>query len=96
MEGYRIFFIDEIHQYKNWNQELKNIYDAFPDIKIIYSGSSMLDLIQGTHDLSRRVKIYHLSGLSFREYLNIVDQKKISPISFAELLHAPNRFSFLV
>lgn len=64
------FFIDEIHKYENWNQELKNIYDGFPDIKIFFSGSSSLDLVKGSYDLSRRVNMYHLPGLSFREYLN--------------------------
>lgn len=68
-EGYKHFFIDEIHKYANWSQELKNLYDSFPDIQIVFSGSSMLDIIKGTYDLSRRAKIYKLPGLSFREYL---------------------------
>ena len=46
IEGYKNFFIDEIHQYKNWNQELKNIYDSFPDVKVVFSGSSMLEPVQ--------------------------------------------------
>jgi len=54
IEGYQIIFIDEIHKYQGWNQELKNIYDAFPSLKIIFSGSSMLDLITRSHDLSGR------------------------------------------
>lgn len=90
-EGHRIFFIDEIHKYENWNQELKNLYDAFPDIKIVFSGSSTLELLKGSHDLSRRVKLYHLPGLSFREYLNFVTQSNISPIAFSDLLsHTKN------
>lgn len=87
LEGYRIFFIDEIHKYANWNQELKNIYDAFPDVKIIYSGSSTLELVKGSHDLSRRVKLYHLPGLSFREYVNFVDGSDIEPIDYLDLLN---------
>lgn len=67
--GVRYFFLDEIHKYPNWNQEIKNIYDAYPNIKIIFSGSSSMDLIKGTHDLSRRGVIYRMSGMSFREYL---------------------------
>lgn len=54
IEGYQTIFIDEIHKYQGWNQELKNIYDSFPSLKIVFSGSSMLDLIEGSHDLSRR------------------------------------------
>lgn len=64
-----LLFIDEIHRYKNWNQELKNIYDFFPKLKIIFSGSSSINLIKGKYDLSRRVIIYYLNGFSFREFL---------------------------
>ena len=62
-------FIDEIHKYANWSRELKNIYDSFPTLKVIFTGSSVLDIIKGTADLSRRALIYKLQGLSFREYL---------------------------
>ena len=94
-EGYRIFFIDEIHQYKNWSQELKNIYDAYPDIKIMFSGSSMLDLMEGSHDLSRRVHLYHLPGLSFREYLVFAKKLHFPPISFDLLVKEPKNFAEL-
>lgn len=67
--GGRLFCVDEIHRYANWNQEIKNIYDALPNLKIIFSGSSSLNLIKGKNDLSRRGVIYQLPGLSFREYL---------------------------
>ena len=67
--GGALLCIDEIHRYDNWNQELKNIYDSFPDLKIIFSGSSSLNLIKGKYDLSRRGMLYSLPGLSFREYL---------------------------
>lgn len=95
LEGYRIFFIDEIHKYAHWSQELKNIYDAFPDVKIVYSGSSALELIKGTHDLSRRAKLYHLPGLSFREYLNFVEKERLEKISLTELLKDPTQFNTL-
>jgi uncharacterized protein len=95
LEGYRFFFIDEIHKYANWNQELKNLYDAFPDIKIIYSGSSMLELVKGSHDLSRRAKLYHLSGMSFREFLNFSTKSNIEAIEFSDLLANPKSFNKL-
>jgi len=76
--GGRLLCIDEIHRYANWNQEIKNIYDALPNLKIIFSGSSSLNLIKGKNDLSRRGIIYQLPGLSFREYL-----------AFAENINAP-------
>ncbi len=94
-EGKRIFFIDEIHKYANWSQELKNLYDAFPDIKIVYSGSSALELIKGSHDLSRRAKLYHLTGLSFREYINFSEKKTMEAISLADLLTHPTQFNTL-
>lgn len=89
IEGYQIIFIDEIHKYQGWNQELKNLYDAFPALKIVFSGSSMLDLVEGSHDLSRRAKLYRLHGLSFREYLNIKLNMQLDPIPFQELLEDP-------
>lgn len=79
--GVRYFFFDEIHKYPNWNQELKNAYDSYPDIKIVFSGSSSIDLIKGTYDLSRRGVLYRIGGLSFREYLlfnNILDAKVVT------------------
>jgi predicted AAA+ superfamily ATPase len=89
VEGYRVIFIDEIHKYQGWNQELKNLYDAFPSLKIVFSGSSMLDLIEGSHDLSRRAKLYRLHGLSFREYLNFALDLNLKPIAFQEILADP-------
>ncbi len=86
VEGYRIIFIDEIHKYQGWNQELKNLYDAFPSLKIVFSGSSMLDLVEGSHDLSRRAKLYRLHGLSFREYLNFALNLDLKTVSFQEIL----------
>ncbi len=80
------FFIDEIHKYDNWNQELKNIYDGFPGIKIVFSGSSSLDLVKGSYDLSRRANIYYLPGLSFREYLNFSSNTNHQAYTFADLM----------
>lgn len=85
-EGYQIFFIDEVHKYHNWNQELKNLYDSFPNLKFVFSGSSMLDLISASHDLSRRAKMYHLHGMSFREYLNFRTESNFQSFTFDELL----------
>ena len=79
--GVRYFFFDEIHKYKNWNQELKNAYDSYPDINIVFSGSSSIDLIKGTYDLSRRGVLYHIGGMSFREYLlfnNIINLEAVT------------------
>ncbi len=69
MNGGRALYIDEIHKYKNWSQEIKNIYDQYPELKVRYTGSSILDLQKGSHDLSRRVLEFQMHGLSFREYM---------------------------
>ncbi|MCB1118607.1 MAG: ATP-binding protein [Chlamydiia bacterium] len=65
----RLLCIDEVHKYPNWNQELKNIADTYWDFRIVFTGSSLIDLIQSTYDLSRRVTTYPICGFSFREYL---------------------------
>lgn len=86
-EGCNIIFIDEVHKYQNWNQELKNIYDSFPSLKIVFSGSSMLDLVKGSYDLSRRAVLFHLKGLSFREYLNFTCNLDLKPLSLPSMLN---------
>lgn len=90
-EGYKIIFIDEIHKYRGWDQELKNIYDSFPSLKIVFSGSSMLDLVSGSYDLSRRAKLYRLHGLSFREFLNFSLDLKFEALSLQELLEGSSK-----
>lgn len=68
-DGGKRLFIDEIHKYKSWSQELKQIYDVHPDLQIVFTGSSVLDIYKGLADLSRRVLLYRMQGLSFREFL---------------------------
>ncbi|MCK5415812.1 ATP-binding protein [Candidatus Parcubacteria bacterium] len=84
--GINLICIDEIHRFHNWNQELKNIYDTLPDLKIIFSGSSSLDLIKGKYDLSRRGIIYNLPGFSFREFLLFFKKVKIENFCFEYLI----------
>lgn len=79
-------FIDEIHKYPNWSRELKNIYDAFPTLKVVFTGSSVLDIMKGTSDLSRRAVIYHLQGLSFREYLTLFHEVHFEPYSLEQIV----------
>lgn len=67
--GGRTLYIDEIHRYPNWSIELKNIYDTYSKLKIVYTGSAILDIRRGGADLSRRQLEYTMHGLSFREYL---------------------------
>ena len=88
-EGYQIIFIDEIHKYQKWNKEIKNLYDSFTSLKIVFSGSSMLNLVKGSYDLSRRAVLFHLPGLSFREYLNFACDFDLQPIPLETLLKEP-------
>lgn len=84
--GGKALYIDEIHRYKNWSQEIKNIYDSFPDLRIVYTGSSILELEKGGADLSRRKLEYGLHGLSFREYLMISRDINVKTHSLQEIL----------
>lgn len=79
-------FIDEIHKYRNWSRELKQIYDTHPDLQVAFTGSSILDITQGEADLSRRAPIYHLQGLSFREYLGVFEQIEAPLLSLEEII----------
>lgn len=69
--GGRHLYIDEIHKYADWSKELKMMYDHFPKLQVVFTGSSILDLYKGSDDLSRRALLYVMFGLSFREYLNM-------------------------
>ena len=84
----RLLFIDEIHKYPNWRMELKNIVDTFPSLRVFFSGSSMIDLVQGKFDLSRRVILHKLCGFSFREYLEFYAQKKLPILKIEEILRS--------
>lgn len=87
---YRVFAIDEIHKYKNWNQELKNIYDSFVDIKVVFSWSSSIDLIKWKYDLSRRINLIKMQWFSFREYVNISKNINISKYSLQDIISKSN------
>ena len=67
--GYQQFFLDEVHKYPDWSREVKNLYDFYPDLRLVFTGSSIIELGKQDVDLSRRAVLYDLPGLSFREYL---------------------------
>ncbi len=68
-DGGEFLAIDEIHKYKGWSRELKQIHDTKPTLRVIFTGSSVLDIKKGEADLSRRALLMHIQGLSFREYM---------------------------
>lgn len=86
IHGGKHLFIDEIHKYPDWSRELKNIYDAFPDLRIVFTGSSVLDILEGSSDLSRRALIYTIQGLSYREYLHMFHGIEFPTYSLEEIL----------
>lgn len=85
-QGGRYLFIDEIHKYPDWSKELKLIYDYYPDLHVIFSGSSILDIKKGAADLSRRAVMYHMQGLSFREYLELFHDIKAPIYTLKDIL----------
>jgi len=86
MQGGKYLLLDEVHRYKNWSQEIKNIYDDQPDLQVIFTGSSIIHLNLAKGDLSRRAIMYELSGLSFREYLNFTLDIDLTPVTFEDLI----------
>jgi len=84
--GGKYLFIDEVHKYENWSQEIKNIYDCFSDLKVVITGSSMLQIYKGNADLSRRAAHYSLLGLSFREFLKFDQGIDFEKFTIEELL----------
>lgn len=85
-KGGRYLFLDEVHKYANWAQELKNIYDDYPELKVVFTGSSLLEILNARADLSRRALIYTMQGLSFREYLSLETGKPFKRLSLEQLL----------
>lgn len=84
--GGTTLFIDEVHRYPSWSTELKNIYDFYPELKIVATGSSTLAIHEGMADLSRRASIYDLQTLSMREFLCIHKKVEIASFSLEELM----------
>lgn len=85
--GGKVLMIDEVHKYKEWSRELKLIYDYHKDLKVVFTGSSILDIEEGEADLSRRVVPYEMQGLSFREYLRMFKEIELPKLTLDEILN---------
>ena len=94
MQGGELLCFDEIHKYSNWSQELKSIYDEFPKLQIIASGSSALEIDKGSHDLSRRAHQLRMYGMSFREYLELTLGIELMKLSFDDILDSHEKIAF--
>ena len=84
--GGKYLFVDEVHKYEKWSQEIKNIYDSFSDLHIVITGSSMLQIYKGDADLSRRAVHYTLRGLSFREFLKYDQNLEFAKYTLEDIL----------
>ena len=85
-KGGRYLIIDEIHKMEDWSRFLKLIYDYYPQLNVIFTGSSVLDITKGVHDLSRRAVTYRMQGLSFREYLALFHQINLPAYSLEAII----------
>lgn len=84
--GGKFLFLDEVHKYPNWSQELKNIYDDYPELKVVFTSSSLLEILNARADLSRRAVVYTMQGLSYREYLNLTLGLSLPEMNLKQLL----------
>jgi len=92
-DGGKYLFIDEVHRYKNWAQEIKNIFDFYPDLYLVITGSSVLDFYINMADLGRRATVYTLPEMSFREYLNINYDFEFQPVKFENIINSAEKLS---
>jgi len=85
--GGKHLFVDEIHKYEGWSRELKQIIDSYDDLQVVVSGSSILDIYKGMADLSRRLPMYSMQGLSFREYLQLFHNITVPVYSLEDIIN---------
>jgi predicted AAA+ superfamily ATPase len=84
--GGKVLLIDQIFKYPNWSKELRQCYDTLPELKIVFTGSSVMRLKEENHDLCDIVKSYNLRGFSFREFLNLQTGMKFHSYTLDEIL----------
>lgn len=94
--GIMRLYLDEVHRYDQWSINLKNIYDNYPDMSVVYTSSSLLIMDNANVDLSRRQTIYTLYGMSFREFLSYEGIINLDAISFDDLLNNHVRYAMQI
>ncbi len=85
-EGVKLICFDEIHKYAHWSRDLKSMYDVYPDLNILASGSSALEIYKTSHDLSRRAIVYRMVGMSFREFLEFTLNIQLDSYSLDDIV----------
>ena len=86
VKGGKVLLIDQVYKYPDWSKELKYCHNNYPDLKIVFSGSSVIRLKEENPDLSGKVASYNLRGFSFREYINLITQKKLPAYSLMDII----------
>ena len=86
LKGGKVLLLDQVFKYPNWSEELKECYDRFPDLRVVFTGSSVMRLKEDNPDLSDKVQSYNLRGFSFREYLNLMAKTAFRSYTLGELL----------
>ncbi len=84
--GGKILVLDEVHKYPGWAREIKNIYDRYAELRVVFTGSSIIDISRQEADLSRRALMYELPGLSYREYLALYHQQPLPVVTLSDVL----------
>lgn len=92
--GGKILYLDEVHKYDDWPIYIKNIYDDYPELQVVFTGSSLLQILDARADLSRRPVMYKIQGLSFREFLNIKTGNDFQQLTLEEILLNHSKHSF--
>ena len=84
--GGKVLLIDQVFKYQQWSKDLRECYDRYPELKIVFTGSSVMRLKEENEELSGIVKVYYLRGLSFREFLNLQSGMNFRPYTLDEIL----------
>ena len=84
--GGRVLLIDQVFKQPNWSTELRKCYDLFPNLKIVFTGSSVMRLKDENPELNGIVKSYDLRGFSFREFLNLLTNNNFKPYSLDDII----------
>ena len=95
-KGGKFLFLDEIHKYPNWSVEIKQIYDTYADLHVVFTGSSILEIEKGEADLSRRVVKHFLPGLSFREFLELDNGLYFDPVTLIDILKNQQEITHII
>ncbi|MCM1168327.1 MAG: AAA family ATPase [Bacteroides sp.] len=86
--GIKHLYLDEVHRMPGWERQIKNLYDSYPELHVVFTGSSLLEIDHSIGDLSRRVSMHTLPGLSFREYLMFEGHEVPERLSLQDVLYA--------